>query len=153
MTMTPTAWVSILAMLFLISQGSKTQQDLILDYHALGCTLTYQDTIHLSNVNGKLTFVVQLPSSITLQTIDFSNCEQHAQLGGCHSLRPLINELFQMRESMLRQLQSHLNKTYDMVQHLQEEARPQRAASWVPTWLSRLFSSVTGLAESQDLDT
>jgi hypothetical protein len=140
-------------MLFMIFQGNNTQQDLILDYHALGYTLTYQDTIHLSNVNGKLTFVVQLPSSVTLQTIDFSDCEQHAQLGGCHGLRPLINELFQMRESMLRQLQSHLNKTYDMVQHLQEETRPQRAASWVPTWLSRLFSSVTGLAESQDLDT
>jgi hypothetical protein len=152
MMLCPTG-VSILTTLLIIFQEGKTQQDLILDYHALGYTLTHQDTLHLSNVNGKLTFVIKLPSSVTLQTTEYDDCEQQPRLGGCHNLRPMINVLFQMRESMLYQLQSHLNTTYGMVDNLQAETRNARAASWVPTWLSRLFSSVTGLAESQELDT
>jgi hypothetical protein len=90
---------------------------------------------HTSSIQCKWT--INLCHQITIvchpPNHEYDDCEQQPRLGGCHNLRPMINVLFQMRESMLYQLQSHLNTTYGMVDNLQAETRNARAASWVPT--------------------
>jgi hypothetical protein len=128
------------------------QQDHILDFNALGFVLNWIDTIHVFNVEASLTFAIQLPERISPPEFEFQECEPTSQLGACTHTRLLAQKISHMRQAMVSDLQSHIDMIYAMVDSLEIQTRQRRSDSWVPGWLSHMFSSLTGLAETNDME-
>ena len=142
------AWTIILIALGM----SGAQQTFTKDYHALGYVLRQLDTVHVYNVEAQLTFIISLPERVKPQEFDYKAYgDIDQQLGKSSVTRPIANQIFQMRHSMLSDLQSHIDMIYSMVDSLEFETRQVRSESWVPNWLTHMFSSLTGLAETDDL--
>ena len=108
-------------------------------------------TIRVISAEAKILFHFQLPLPFNA-TAKEVNCNlmvangDHSQAELCQQMMPFIREMQALRVKTLTQLEQHLRWIYEVLETYVPPTRNKRGL-WSGFW-----SSVTGLAESSDID-
>ena len=122
-----------------------------LDFHNFGYVLQKVQTVRIVNAEVKILFHFQLPLPFNT-TVKAINCNlmvvngDHSQAEFCQQMMPFIREMQGLRVKTLTQLEQHLRWIYDVLETYVPPTRSKQGL-WSGFW-----SSVTGLAETSDID-
>jgi len=122
-----------------------------LDRHNFGYVLHKVQTMRVITAEANILFHFQLPSQFntTVKEVDCNLMianEDHSQAELCQQMMPFIREMQALRFKTLTQLEQHLRRIYEIVENYVPATRNKRSL-WSGFW-----SSVTGLAETSDVD-
>jgi len=144
----------VLVILYCVLSVAYTQfadRKQFLDFHNFGYVLQKVQTIKVVNAEAKILFHFQLPLPFNT-TVKAINCNlmvvngDNSQAELCQQMMPFIREMQGLRVKTLTQLEQHLKWIYDVLENYDPPIRSKRGL-WSGFW-----SSVTGLAESSDID-
>jgi len=153
--MTNVTYISyVLVLLYGVLSVARTQfadREQVLDRHSFGYVLQKVQTVRVVTAEAKILFHFQLPLpfNTTVKEVDCNLMVvngDHSQAELCQQMMPFIREMQALRFKTLTQLEQHLKWIYEIVENYVPPTRNKRGL-WSGFW-----SSITGLAETSDID-
>ena len=124
-------------------------------HHAnLGYILSYVNNIRLTTNTASFTFAIRLPPLLERPTLAEFFCSDQLAANAtatCNRFRPLIRRLTNLRFIMAQKLHASTSDIYSFLDVLSKN-RQERSTSLVPEFLTNIFSSISGLDSTSDVD-